>query len=294
MAGKKGSLPALLTARRLVCLVCISEYVEPLYWRKQFVAPIYCPRTSLFLSSGLHLPCWADWNDFALPQFSSNREPTQYRTWGWCQEAWADTLTWRRMTHACNMDSLINVWWQLPSAGQCSFLRDLSFIVSLRRMCAWEPSSPAPSWKKVFLNKSLDQWLNHGITSFELIGRRFDGGMGWDFENGLALYSEGWETWPRPTGRLVGTEGHVLTLQQRWAKRSLPAKPRCSSRNRSESVNLFASWGGKTWCIPYKPKNKCLQKVLRKLKPFGRQRKRFKNQGQGRKMPATRKLTQDE
>jgi len=77
----------------------------------------------------------------------------------------------------------------------------------------------------------------------------------------------------RSAGRLAWTEGCGPTLWQKWAERSLQAKPGYSSRSRSESDQPLFFLGREDFVldVSYKPKQKkqVLRKILGKLIPFG-------------------------
>ena len=155
------------------------------------MAPVYHPRNSLFLCSpGLQAPCWFGWRWLALLQHVGSRRLThcslivgpagvrrREQMPSWARE-WKTSLP------------LISIWWNLPEAGQCPLLRDLSFTVPSWSMCLGMTKFCTILGKEIFL---WQEATSVGVLCYDLLAeslilcnrKRIDGTRrwrGWDFE----------------------------------------------------------------------------------------------------------------
>lgn len=162
VAERGGSLPAVLIARKTVCLVCVSGYLDP-FIGQQFVALIYHPRICLFLCPpGLQAPCWFGWRWLALFQRVGSRRLThcslivgpagvrrhdQMPSWG---GEWKTALT-------------LSIWWNLPEAGQCPLARGLSFTVPSWSVCLGTTKFCTILGKEIFLWQEPTKWMYYAV-----------------------------------------------------------------------------------------------------------------------------------
>lgn len=109
-------------------------------------------------------------------------------------------------------------------------------------MYAWELPSPAPSWEKSFLwqePRSVDILCCDLIAESPVSNNRkmiwWGAGSRWrDIEEWIWPCILKAEKPGQSAGKLAWTEDHALHLIAEGAERSLQARPRCSSKNKSE------------------------------------------------------------